>query len=308
MPTDPTNSAERRDRVQERLRQRWGTVIRDLERELTPGSYYDPQTSTSIGRQTTEFREWMEFELDRQVVEPVPTTRHIEVGTHWSGDIIKEFYEHGLRLADEDIREAGGDLSQTFPDAILRQDKPRFGGEGLHHEYLEEEYGEIYNDLKDAARETTKQTYRAYRDAARQNATADEALEAVIDRIEKVGKTRTDLVAQAKLIGTINDAILARYEQLGIESVAAEIEDVSSEPDVAADGGVAIAQHADHDGDVRKIFTTAGDRRVCTRCSLYENNVYTVAEIRAGSAPEIPQHPRCRCRWRVFDVTDLGWT
>ena len=322
MPTDPTRSTTPRNRVQRRFHSRWRTVRGDVRRELTGGSYYRPRNDVSIGRQASAFREWFESELDQQVVEPVITRRQIERGDHWTGQIVREFYEHGIKLAHEDLRDAGLEhpALATQPDAVIRNDDPRFGGSGIHDEYLAENYDEIYQDVVDAARETAKQAYREYRDAIRSGATVSDTIDRINDRIEKVGSTRTDLVAQTKLIQTINDAILGRYEQLDIEQVGVEIEDATDgSRGVATDGGLdvghghadthapPVAQHAEHDSHVRNVFQTAGDSRVCPDCQAFEGNVYTVEEIRAGSAPSIPQHPRCRCRYRVFDVTDLGW-
>lgn len=317
MATDPTKSTAKRRRVQRRFHRKWRAVRGDVRRELTGGSYYRPRNDISIGRQTRAFRDWLESELDEQVVEPVITSRQIERGDHWSGQIVREFYEHGIRLAHEDLKDAGVDhpALDVQPDAVIRSDIPRFGGEGLHQEYLAENYDEIYTDIVDAARATVKQAYREYRDAARSGATLSDTIERINDRIETVGSTRTDLVAQTKLIQTVNDAILARYEQLGGDQirVGVEIEDATTPP-VATDGGTTAhththAQHAPvtEGGHVRQVFETADDDRVCVECQLFEGNVYTVDEVRSGAAPEPPLHPRCRCRLRIFDVTDLGW-
>jgi SPP1 gp7 family putative phage head morphogenesis protein len=40
-------------------------------------------------------------------------------------------------------------------------------------------------------------------------------------------------------------------------------------------------------------WSTAGDERVCPRCSALEGHIYTVEEARGM----IPQHPGCRCSW-----------
>lgn len=350
MPTDPTRSTTKRKRVERRLHRYWTGLRGDVRRELTGDSYYRPQNDVSIGRQTAEFREWLESTITESVVEPVYTTRQLERGEHWTGPIVREFYEHGLSLAHADLIDAG--VPEDHPavnvptDAILRNDTPRFGGDGIHTEYLIENYDEIYHDIEDAARETTKQAYREYRDAVRTGATVAETIDRVNDRIEKVGSTRTDLVARTKLVQVINDAILARYEELaenpselrvGVDIEKSTPDDSRDGPQkVATDGGVSTATHshesvahahgstAARDGvesvgtpieyhaeageTVRQVFETAGDRRVCQSCEVYEGAIYTLAEIWSGATPRPPLHPNCRCRYRLFSIADLGWT
>lgn len=327
MPTDPTRSTTKRKRVERTFHKRWQDVRGATRRELTGGSYYRPQNNRSIGRQTSAFREFLEAEIDNTVVEPVYSRREVERGNHWTGRIVREFYEHGIALAHSHLKRAGAShpALETAPDAILRADSPRFGGDGRHHEYLVENYDEIYTDVVDAARETVKQAYREYRDAARSGATVTETVSRINDRIEHVGSTRTDLVARAKLIQVINDAVLTRYSQLDVDEVGVDIEAPTGdgEADVATDGGMVAQQAAathDHphgpeveaqhqDGEhVRQVFETAGDRRVCEYCKFYQGNVYTLDEIRRGVVESPPLHPNCRCVWRVYDTADLGWT
>lgn len=334
MPTDPTRSTPKRKRVERNFHAKWDAILGAVRRELNSTSYYHPQNDRSIGQQTSAFREWLETELDTTVVEPAYSRRQIERGDHYTGRIVREFHEHGIELAHAHLKEAGAShrVLEVPPDAVLRDDNPQFGGEGIHHEYLTENYDEIYSDVVDVARETSKQAYREYRDAAREGATLSDTLSRIIDRIEKVGITRTDLVARTKLIQVINDAVLARYDQLGVTEVGVEIEAPTSdeEESVATDGGVVSQQAAaihshphgpeiesQHqtvgdevgEGDhVRYIFETAGDERVCQYCAFYEGTVYTLAEIRGGAVESPPLHPNCRCVFRVYDISDIGWT
>jgi hypothetical protein len=348
MLPDPTRSQTKRTRLQRRLHQKWRTVRGAVRRKLTGDSYYRPQNDIAIGEQASAFREWLDAELDAQVVEPVITRRQIIRGSHWTGQLVREFYEHGIHLAHADLREAGIPAEHpalsVAPDAVLRADRPRFGGDGVHADLLGENYDEFYTDLVDAARAASKAAYREYRDAVRTGATVTETIDRVNDRLDAIGETRTDLVARVKTIQTINDAIRARYAQLATDPelvrVGAEIETSSAiDPDdrssgtqtqsqsVVTDGGVqapdhtharslaaygplsARVQHAtDSPGShIREVFETAGDDRVCDECAALEGAVYTLGEIESGVAPQIPIHVNCRCRWRLFDTGDLGW-
>lgn len=329
MPTDPTRSTTKRKRVERTFRKKWRSVRGATRRELIGDSYYRPQNDRSIGRQTSAFREFLEAEIDGTVVEPVYTRRQVERGNHYTGRIVREFYEHGIDLAHAHLKDAGAShpTLETPADTILREDSPRFGGSGIHHEYLVENYDEMYSDLVDAGRETVKQAYREYRDAVRSGASVNETLSRINDRVDTVGSTRTDLVARTKLIQVINDAVLARYSQLGVSEVGVDIEAPASgeEESVATDGGLATqqaatshdrphgpeieAQHQDGEGGhVRQVFETAGDRRVCQYCKFYEGNIYTLDEIWRGVVESPPLHPNCRCVFRVYDISDLGWT
>lgn len=342
MPSDPTRSQTKRTRIQRRLHRKWRAVRGAVRRELTGDSYYRPQNDIAPAEQGMEFRDWLESELDEQIVEPVFSKRKLLSGGHYLTAIVREFYEHGIRLAHGDLRKAGvpaeHPVLSVAPDAVLRDDHPRRGGEGIHHESLTANYEEFYTDLVDAARAASKAAYREYRTAVRTGATLTETIDRVNDRLETVGSTRTDLVARVKTIQTINDAIRARYAQLATDPalvrVGAEIETSSATDDrssgaqsLVTDGGIQTTAHiharslaaygpvstrtqhaTDSPGShVREAFETAGDDRVCDECAALEGAVFTLGEIESGVAPQIPLHVGCRCRWRLFNPGDLGW-
>lgn len=84
------------------------------------------------------------------------------------------------------------------------------------------------------------------------------------DRVEKVGKTRAELLARTETIRAHAEATLARFAEYGFDEVAGQAE-----------------------------VLTAGDGRVCAACAEVDGKVFSLAE--AGGV--IPRHPRCRCVW-----------
>lgn len=86
----------------------------------------------------------------------------------------------------------------------------------------------------------------------------------VADRVNKIGRTRGELIARTETIRAHAEATLLRFEQYGIDSVSGQAE-----------------------------FRTARDERVCPICQGLDGTVYSLAEARGI----IPVHPRCRCVW-----------
>jgi len=89
---------------------------------------------------------------------------------------------------------------------------------------------------------------------------------ALADRIDKIGRTRGEVLARTETISIFNDAALTRMEMLGILYVTAQLE---------------------------YEFVTAGDERVCPICAALDGKIYAIAQARGV----IPLHPRCRCSW-----------
>lgn len=294
---DPTGSQEKRDRLKRRFQSRWRTVRGDVRRLLQSDRHYRPtndRVRDSI--QIADFRDWLETQLEDDFLEPV-AHRGVRRGRHWSAPYVRDLYLHGIRHADQALERAGWEFRAPDPEAAIHHDP--------HKDVLASQYVEVYQDLEDAARAAEKEATRAYRTAVRQSASVSDTISAVNDRLDKVGRYRTDLVAESKAVMTINEAALTRYESVGAESIGVEIESIPGDEDTLAHTCTHATmealqtdqtQAAPGDEGVHD-WNTAGDMRVCPECASLAGSTYRIAEIRKGDAPMPVRdtHVNCRC-------------
>lgn len=280
MPTDPTRSKTRRDQFTRQYRKRWRTVRGEIRKELSGDSYYRPQNGVSESRQVADFRDFLENLVNEELLEPV-SQRGARNGTHYSATQLDELYRHGIRQGMREFERAGFDVPDVSAEAISRTDS--------HREMRRAMYLRTYQDLEDAANATVQSATREYRRAVREGASVNEAVAAVNDRVDKVGRYRTDLVAQSKSVETLNHAALQLYADGGNLQVAPMPE--TGVANVTVDG-----EPVPEDYDFQKGVRTAGDRRVCAECrSIASSGPYSVSEVRNDQSLIPPYHPNCRC-------------
>lgn len=85
----------------------------------------------------------------------------------------------------------------------------------------------------------------------------------------EVSKSRAETIARTEIIRAHAEGQLDAMEEMGVEEV-----------------GVAVE------------WSTAGDERVCPKCSPLEEIILKIGEARGM----IPRHPRCRCAWLPANV------
>jgi hypothetical protein len=314
MPLDPTHSESRRAGWERTFNDRWRDLRGDVRSLLEGGGrfvqgngshvrgndhYYPRNDDVANGEQIADFRDWFENRLYRDVVEPVPRFQQ-KSGVHYTAAFVNEMYRHGLRLAHADARETEG--------IELDDDREGVVGQADNHEARRREwFTTAYNYLEDAARDTEKEVTREYQRAVSEGWSVDETITAINGdnsgrtkgRIPGTGENRTRLLAHSVGVQIINDAILERATDLGIEEVGVEPEHVDE------DQLAALGHRLDHPpedeeqlSDEWYSWETAGDNRVCPECADLEGNRYLISDIRDGSAPMPVRdtHLGCRCR------------
>ena len=283
MPSeDPTQSKSRRRKWTGKFNSRYESIIGNLNDEFRGGSEFRPQNDVEESLQTADFREWFEHQLEDEVVEPLPQ-RAVRNGSHYTADYVEEFYNTGLRLADEDIRQAGADIPDVPPEDVASSD--------LHQEKLRAEYVEVYQELEDITRETERQATREYRDAVGAGATLAATLATLKDRVRKVGETRTKNLAHSYGTRIVNDAIVERAAELGIEEVGVDVEtDLETEITL--------------DGEELQEWAAVLDEATCDQCRALHGNAYKSSDIRNGDAPRPVDdtHAHCRCRYIIVQI------
>ncbi|MDJ1433599.1 hypothetical protein [Halostagnicola sp. A-GB9-2] len=279
MPSeDPTQSKNRRRRWTGRFNSRYESIIGNLNDELRGGSEFRPQNDVEESLQTADFREWFEQQLEDEVVEPLPQ-RAVRNGAHYTADYVEEFYRTGLRLADEDIRQAGADIPDVPPEDVASSE--------LHQERLRAEYVEVYQELEDVARETERQATREYRDAVGAGATLAATLSTLKDRVRKVGESRTKNLTHSYGTRIVNDAVVERAHELGIEEIGVDVE-----TDITIDG------------EPLQEWAAVLDEATCDQCRALHGNAYKVSDVRSGNAPKPVDdtHNYCRCRFIIAQI------
>jgi SPP1 gp7 family putative phage head morphogenesis protein len=98
-----------------------------------------------------------------------------------------------------------------------------------------------------------------------------EAASRLNDRVDAVGITRAQTLAQTEIIHAHAEGTLDRYESEDFTEVEVQ------------------AEHL-----------TAGDSQVCPECASLEGTTYTIQEARGM----IPVHPRCRCSFSPVTDSD----
>lgn len=308
---DPTGSATKRKAFRSDAFRRWEAVRGDVRPLIESDPRIRPDSDVSPAISYAHLRHELESIIDRHVLEPM-APQSVLSGRHWTGMHIREAWEHGIALADAYLRQLGYDGGDVDPRMRARQDPHR---EGLQREYIR-----AYADLEDIAADARKEASRAYDEGVRAGrtkrdliSTTDGRDDGVNNRLDKVGETRTEQLAEVYVVASINEAALLRYSQAGVEEVAGMIE--VSEDEVRNSDTIRLQEEDEDEDDASPMFkaavgalqsvsgggedqavftfTTAGDRRVCDDCRSLAQT-YSVEE--ALNLPDLPPiHPRCRC-------------
>ena len=274
---DPTGSTQKRETLQSEFDRRWRRLRGRIREHLQNNRQLRPSADRSEARRVSEFRTWLEQEIDRTVVEPLTPTS-VQAGMHYTGSPIRESVLLGIVLGTAHLRRAGIDVdSRSYNDAEILLQEQRY------QDILQRRYQDTYDDLNDAAEQTHTDVSRTYRGALAagiglsalltgENASED----GLNNRVDKAGQTSTQRIANNHVVGAVNDSAVQTYRDADVEEVGVIAE---------TDGGT---------GEISPDtveWVTAQDHRVCLECrSLTINSPYSIDD-----APQPPQHPNCRC-------------
>lgn len=242
---DPTHTTALRAKYAAKMRGRWGKV-----RKLAADSLKAREHSSRAA-----FGRWFERTIQAQVLENEGT---------WQREYLKAGHGRGVKQADLDVQKF-----QLPKEGLAR----RMLLAGVYAAALEAAVQKYSKDLQAISEEVVSQVEEAGFEAWDVAAPADFIVR-MDDRIQKVGVSRSTILAVTSVVDVFNQGILDRFEGLGFRSVGIIPE---------------------------TIFTTAGDERVCAKCRGLSGRTWNIFEARGI----LPVHPRCRCRWRL-DVGSLA--
>lgn len=243
---DPTRTTVLRAQLVSTINRRWNAVMQQARREIQEGRAYDIGT----------FMAWLRRTIEREVFE--------DNGAAWIEPYLRQAFIRGMRHAD---RSLGLD-----PEQIPGVPPIELDGQFNFAPAVATIAVAAAVQLRGAADETLVQVRRALAAVSIGGGGLGPMVEAVLDRIAKIGRTRSRVWARTKIIGTFAEASLIRYEYFGIDQVNGQAE-----------------------------FRTAGNYCsggaegpcVCEECEGLEGRIFSLAEARGV----IPVHPQCHCAW-----------
>lgn len=302
---DPTQTVTRRRRWRQAWNSRWRDVRGDIretidrnnalslgDRATAPGSapptplqQYRPDVlpSRDDAQRESSLADWLAYVLTGRL--GLPASREAaRAGQAWWDDYLHTAYIRGLGLAVADAQAAG-----VIPPDETGFDPTEVFNQPEHRTALARQRLRTYQDAQHAAEATETAALREAGELLGATASARRVANALADRVEAVGQTRTALIAETRTVDTVNRAIIEQADRMGADRIGRVPETGETRPrEMTRD-------------DREAEYITAGDDRVCPACALNAGLTTTPEEIKKGNAPvSIPQHPRCRCRWVIL--------
>lgn len=251
MPKDPTDSITLRNRWGNDLTRRWRKVIEEVKRDV------NANLSELIDRFVIGNGRWM-LPYIREIVAKSET-----LGSRDLGEEMKLPSTERQALIEELHTAALTDL-ENVKTAVLGQAETKAAEAAEKVPSRETDIAGLIGVV--GATLTTPGDTRPAR------------VQAIIDRINKIGITRSVEVVAVRVVGGISTGLARIAKTIGAATVGVQAEQ----------------------------FETAGDERVCPICRNLESEdryglgpgIFPVEE----TAGIIPVHPRCRCRWVLIRV------
>lgn len=255
---DPTRTSSLRHAYANEFKRRWGAVKREVQAKLIQddalglrgGGFLSP------AQRTSSFSTWLNLTITRQV------------SRDWQHTFLRNGYRRGVAQADADLEAAYRKAKQTYAGI----DQASIFQQTIHAGEIALTEAKYDSDLENIQSAVIAQASRKATEALSQGWTPEDTYTAVADRVDKIGNTRSRVLALTAIIDAFALGSLNRLSQVGIQRV-------SIIPEV--------------------IFTTAGDGQVCEFCREEAGRVYNIFEAKGV----IPLHGGCRCRWTL----DLGF-
>lgn len=264
---DPTRTTTLRRRYAQRLRGQFGALSAEIRDGVMAGHLHgnapkDPEGIPEFeferdARKVAAFQDWFERQADATVLEVIGED---------DNPFIRTSYERGLEHALENLRDVDAVQEGLRVEAVFNLPPNQDALQLLYTRNFQQLEGITNAVSQQLSRELT----RGFQEGWSPTRTARE----LTDRVDKVGKTRSTVLARTETINAHSEATLNMYEEAGAEGVQLEAE-----------------------------FQTAEDDRVCPICEALEGRVFSIDEARSKQltvagrdvTPKPPVHPQCRC-------------
>lgn len=237
--------------------------VQSVRNELTANTRWRFLTDA---RKTEEFAKWLQEQIDEKII--------TEAREQSLARFVEEGYRKGAGRAFDDTRKPA--LSAT-PEAPVSD-----FFNGTRQEFLRQSFNatetvdklkllvdRTFTDLVNVNDVMATQIRRTLADGLVRGQNPNVIARALNDRVDKIGITRSRVIARTEIIRAHAEGQLDSFEKLDVEAVGVMAE-----------------------------WSTAGDDRVCPQCQPLEGTVMTIKEARGI----IPRHPQCRCTFIPANV------
>lgn len=261
MSADPTRTVVLRKSFAAAIRRRWLIASKRARAKLADRLSVNSITEFGLSEeeQVALYEEWLRSIIEEEFSE----------SDQWIFLFVLAAYTRGVKMAKKDLDYAGYD-SREMIEAIAEVDD--LGQRSLilssptHRKEFTLMLMRVRNELKGQKSAVIQAAVSVLLDGIAAGDTGSILGKKVSESITDTGYPKAKFLAFDAIIRIFAEAMLTTFALAGIT-------DVMLEPEV--------------------VFATAGDGKVCKRCSHFEGMVYTISEARGL----IPLHPFCRCRW-----------
>jgi SPP1 gp7 family putative phage head morphogenesis protein len=269
---DPTFTKTLRQKFEAEVNRRYKKVLAELNDFMAqaPEVVINKRYEFPVGPlETATILDFLNESVRRNIIDPAEAERIVrEKGVtpdpnNWVESYLYGAYKKGVRRAQNEInkRSPKGNNVDLMKGALKRQN---------HQGKLEQILGRVYTDLEkidEAMQAGIRREIALGLEAGEGTAKIAKRIEG---RVEKIGRTRSRVLARTEVIRTHHQANIASYREAGVKQIVVQAE-----------------------------FSTAGDGRVCSECKGLEGKKFDLKTIE----DMIPVHPNCRCV--ALPVVDL---
>jgi len=215
------------------------------------------------------FMEWLQEEMDREILEVVDLGGKTVGGGVWQQQYIDAAYKRGVTRGRTELRKGGMNVPQEPIRAILAAP--------IHAERVALLYTRVFNELKGITDGMDQLISRSLAEGLAEGRSPDQIAQILLKRMNNVGQTLDFVDRSGRFVGGVQRArMLARTEVIRAHHL----------------GTINTYRQAGIEGvSVQAEFLTAGDDRVCPDCEELEGQIFTLDEAEGL----IPVHPLCRC-------------
>lgn len=175
----------------------------------------------------------------------------------WATTYVRSAYAKGMAGSAAKLRSQGVEVADDWVrEAFSRP---------FHADRVGLAYTRTFEELRGITREMDRQISRELAEGLAAGKNSRDIAAKLNDRVDKIGITRSRMMARTETIRAHAEASLNTYKEAGVEGVGVQAE-----------------------------WVTAQDGAVCAECeSAAASGPYTVDEAQGM----IPLHPNCRCAW-----------
>lgn len=214
---------------------------------------------TSVGK-LTEFKAWVQEQVDAGIL--VVDKKYED--EPWTAPYIDSAYRQGVVRGYTDANRLALSGDAKFYEGSKKQFLHDAFASPVARERVELLKTRTYERLRGITSDMSAQLGTILADGMAHGHSARKVAKAINDQVSGIEKKRALVLARTEIIHAHAEGQLDSMETMGIDEAEANVE-----------------------------WSTAGDSRVCPKCSDLSGQVFTIKQARG----KLPRHPNCRCCW-----------